>query len=307
MKKPRSAISQRVIRENIKLYAMMLPVLVLIFIFCYIPMYGLVIAFQEYAPGSPFIGEGVRWVGLEHFKRFVTSIYFTRVVKNAVIFNLLDLAFGFTLPILFALMVDMVKQHSVKRTVLTMSYMPHFISTVIVGGMLLSFFATDGLLTNFLTVLGLERQNWLKNSDAFRMIYTAAKTWKSFGYSSILYVATLASIDPTLYEAAKIDGAGQLSRIWHVTLPGLMNIIIIKFIMAIGSILNEGSDLLLLIYSPSTYRVADTIQTYTYRYGIINGAYSYSTAAGIFIAGISIVLVTIANRVSNKVTGYGLW
>ncbi len=302
-----SAAKKRIDGEMLQYYSLLIPVLALIFVFCYIPMYGIVIAFQDYLPGSPFIGEGVRWVGLKYFERFIGGEYFTRLIRNTLVLSGLNLAFGFSVPILFALLMDQIKTTWLKKTIQTASYMPYFISSVVVAGMVISFIDTDGLVMQLLSVFGVPKQNLRINSGAFPWIYTVTNVWKSFGFGSILYFSTISSIDPGQYEAARIDGANRWMQVWHITLPGLRNIIAINLIMAIGGILNANSELILLMYTPATYDVADVIGTYTYRMGIEGGQYSYTTAAGLFMSLIGFALTFAANKVSNRLTGYGLW
>ena len=298
---------KRIDGEMLQYYSLLIPVLALIFVFCYIPMYGIVIAFQDYLPGSPFIGEGVRWVGLKYFERFIGGEYFMRLIRNTLVLSGLNLAFGFSVPILFALLMDQIKTTWLKKTIQTASYMPYFISSVVVAGMVISFIDTDGLVMQLLGVFGVPKQNLRINSGAFPWIYTVTNVWKSFGFGSILYFSTISSIDPGQYEAARIDGANRWMQVWHITLPGLRNIIAINLIMAIGGILNANSELILLMYTPATYDVADVIGTYTYRMGIEGGQYSYTTAAGLFMSLIGFALTFAANKVSNRLTGYGLW
>ena len=302
-----SAAKKRIDGEMLQYYSLLIPVLALIFVFCYIPMYGIVIAFQDYLPGSPFIGEGVRWVGLKYFECFIGGEYFTRLIRNTLVLSGLNLAFGFSVPILFALLMDQIKTTWLKKTIQTASYMPYFISSVVVAGMVISFIDTDGLVMQLLSVFGVPKQNLRINSGAFPWIYTVTNVWKSFGFGSILYFSTISSIDPGQYEAARIDGANRWMQVWHITLPGLRNIIAINLIMAIGGILNANSELILLMYTPATYDVADVIGTYTYRMGIEGGQYSYTTAAGLFMSLIGFALTFAANKVSNRLTGYGLW
>ena len=301
------AAKKRIDGEMLQYYSLLIPVLALIFVFCYIPMYGIVIAFQDYLPGSPFIGEGVRWVGLKYFERVIGGEYFTRLIRNTLVLSGLNLAFGFSVPILFALLMDQIKTTWLKKTIQTASYMPYFISSVVVAGMVISFIDTDGLVMQLLSVFGVPKQNLRINSGAFPWIYTVTNVWKSFGFGSILYFSTISSIDPGQYEAARIDGANRWMQVWHITLPGLRNIIAINLIMAIGGILNANSELILLMYTPATYDVADVIGTYTYRMGIEGGQYSYTTAAGLFMSLIGFALTFAANKVSNRLTGYGLW
>lgn len=299
--------SKAILRENRQLYLLMLPVFILIAIFSYGPMFGIIIAFQDYWPGDPFFGKGVHWVGLKNFTKFIQGEYFARLIKNTLVLSGLNLIFGFTMPIIFALLLDQVKRPHFKKFAQTASYMPYFISTVVVAGMVISFIDINGLVTKFLTLFGLPNINWRQEPSAFPSIYTFTNVWKTFGFNSILYMSTISSIDPGLYEAAKIDGADRFQQMWHITLSGLKPIIAIQLILQIGSILSTNSDLILLLYTPATYDVADVIGTYTYRLGIIGGEYSYTTAAGLFMSMIGFVLTYFSNIVSNKLTGYGLW
>ncbi|MCC8102024.1 MAG: ABC transporter permease subunit [Clostridiales bacterium] len=306
-KKEKKKLTKNLIRTNISLYLMMAPVLILIIIFCYVPMYGIVIAFQDYFPGNPFIGEGVKWVGLKYFKRFVQSEYFFRLLRNSIVLSLYNLIFGFTAPIAFAILMDQIKALKFKKLVQTASYMPYFISTVVVAGMVISFVDKDGLISNALSVLGLPNQNWRIIPQAFPVIYTVTNVWKGFGFGSILYFSTISSIDQGLYESAKIDGANRWQQVTNITLPGLKRIIMIQLIMAVGSVLSSNTELILLLYNANIYEVSDVIGTYSYRLGIVGGQYSYTAAAGLFMSVIAFTLTFIANKVSNRVTGYGLW
>jgi putative aldouronate transport system permease protein len=308
MRKGRKGVYRREqIRENIQIYSLILPVLVLLFIFCYIPMYGIVISFQDYIPGSPFIGKGVRWVGLKFFSRFVQGEYFWRLIRNTLVLSGLNLLFGFTIPIFFALLLDQIRSLNFRKFVQTASYMPYFISTVIAAGMVISFIDSNGIITNFLTLFGLEPINYRLSKNAFPAIYTVTNVWKGFGFGSILYFATITSIDPQLYESAKIDGANRFQQVLYITLPGIQRIIAINLIMAIGGILGTNTDLILLIYHAAVYEVADVIGTYVYRLGIVGGEFSYTTAVGLFMSVIGFVLTFTANKISNKLTDYGLW
>lgn len=186
-KQQKKRYGKGIIKENLQIYGMMLPTLILIIIFCYVPLYGLVIAFQNYVPGAPFIGSDVEWVGLKWFEKFVTGYYFKRLIQNTLILSGLNLIFGVTAPILFALLIDQVKHQGYKKFIQTASYMPYFISVVVVAGMVISFLGTDGILTNALTALGFPRKDYHVESDAFRWVYTFTNVWKNFGFGSILY------------------------------------------------------------------------------------------------------------------------
>lgn len=294
-------------RESVELWSMMIPVMALIILFCYVPLYGIVIAFQNYFPGRPFFGAGVEWVGLKHFISFVRGEYFMRIISNSIYLNLLNLVFGFTAPILFAIVINLVPSDRFRKVTQTISYMPYFISMVIVAGMVTSFIDTSGLITKFLTLFGLKAQNYRLSAKAFPTVYTVTNVWKGFGFGSILYLSTLRGIDPGLYESAKLDGANRFAQTLHITLPGLAHIIAINLIFSLGAILGANSELVLLLYSPSTYKTADVIGTYVYRQGIEHAQYSYTTAVGLFMSVIGFALTYAANKASGRITGYGLW
>lgn len=302
-------INRDLLKENIELYSIMLPVLVLIFIFCYIPMYGIVIAFQKYAPGRPFLAfdGSVRWVGLQYFREFINSIYFGRLIGNTIKLSLLNLIFGFPMPIIFALLLNEVRQARLRKVLQTISYLPYFISMVVVAGLVVSFIQTNGLFNNIAAALGFERMAWRNSSSAFPVIYTITNVWKSFGFNSILYMSAITAIDTALYESAKLDGATRLQQVWYVTLPSILPTIAIMLIMAVGGLMNSNTDLILLLYTSATYETADVIGTYIYRVGIQGGKFSQTAAIGLFATVINFVLVFGANKVSNRLTGSGLW
>lgn len=297
------------IRENIELYIIMLPALILIFIFSYIPIYGLFIAFQDYSPGMPFFSftENINWVGIKHFQRFVTGPFFNRIMKNTIILSMYNLLFGFWVPIVFALLLNEIRKEKFKKIVQTSSYLPYFISSVVVAGMVLSFIEANGLVNNIISAFGGSRKALNTDPAYFRSIYTITNVWKSFGFNSILYLSAITAIDPELYEAAYLDGASRIQRIWYITLPGIRPTIAIMLIMAVGSLLGTNTDLILLLYSPATYPTADVLGTYIYRLGIEGGQFSYTTAIGLFSAVINFIMVFVANKISDKVAGYSLW
>ncbi len=287
----------------------MLPVLLMIFIFCYIPMYGIIISFQNYTPGAPFLAfdGSVEWVGLKHFISFIQGKYFFRLMSNTILLSLYNLIFGFWVPIAFAVMLNQVSGMRFKKIVQTATYLPYFISSVVVAGMLLMFIRPTGIVNQIIMLLGGEAKDLSMDSKMFPVYYTLTNIWKSFGFNSILYMSTMSTIDPELYESSSLDGANRLKQIWHVTLPGIRPTISIMLIMAVGGILSSNTDLILLIYNPSTYKTADVIGTYIYRDGIINGRFSFSSAVGMFSAIINFILLFAANKISNKINDTGLW
>ena len=295
-----------IIKENIEVWLMMLPVLALIFVFSYVPLWGVIIAFQNYQPGSPFF-DPANWVGLKHIRQFLNSPFFGRLITNTLRLSVLQILFAFWVPIIFALFLNEVTHMRFKKIVQTCSYMPYFVSSVVVAGMVISFLDVNGLINNLLALFGKQPYEYMTDPKAFPAIYTVTTIWKDFGFGSILYFSTLSSIDPSLYEAARIDGANHTQQIWHITLPGLKAVIAIKLIMSVGSILSSNTDMILLLYNTSTQKTADVIGTYVYRLGIQGGKFSYTTAVNLFMSLIAFLLTTAANKVSNKLTGSGLW
>lgn len=293
-----------------QLYMMLLPVMVLVFIFMYLPMFGVLMAFQDFSLGSPILpwADGVEWVGLKHFIRFFQSEYFGRIMWNTIRNSLMTIVMGFWVPIVFALLLNEVKNKYFKKVAQTVSYLPHFISTVVIAGMLLGMLDyDDGIFNQVFATLGLERINFFNEPKYFPFIIVLSGIWQSFGWNSILYLAAISSIDPSLYEAARLDGASRWQQIWHITLPGITPTIVIIFVFALGSILGGDMEKILLLYNPGLYETADIIQTYTYREGIFGYQYSYSTAVSLFISVFNFILVYASNKVSNKLTDYGLW
>ena len=294
-------------KDNIDYYLMMAVPIILIITFFYLPMFGIIIAFQNYSTGKPFLGPGVKWVGLKWFEKFVDSYYFGRIIGNTLYINLLGLFMGFWVPIAFALIVNEIRNSKFKKFTQTVSYMPNFISTVVVAGMVLSFIADDGIITAFLRFLGFKANALNTNAPAFPWIYTITQVWKTFGWKSILYLSTITAIDPSLYESADVDGAGRIRKIWSITLPQMLPLIMIQLILAIGSMLGSNTDMILLLYNPSVYSTADVIGTYVYRENLLGGKYSYGTAAGLLMSILSFILVFATNMVSRKTTDFSLW
>lgn len=306
--KPVNRRLNRMKKEDWQIYSFMLPAAILIILFSYIPMYGLVLAFQNFRAGDNIFDlAGAKWVGFKWFEQYMGSIYFGRTVGNTIRLSLLNLVFGFTMPIIFALVLNEIKNLRFKKLVQTASYLPYFISSVVVAGIVISFTDMNGLVNNVLNLLGLERKEWLVRPEYFPGVYTITNVWKTFGFNSILYFSTLSSIDPALYEAARIDGANRWQQMKYVTLPSIVFIIAVQLVMQMGQILNANTDLVLLLYRSSTYKTSDIIGTYVYRMGIEGGKYSYTTAVGMFQSVVALALTVITNRVSNKLTGYGLW
>lgn len=298
-------IRRDILQENIEVWSMLLPPILIIFLFSYIPLWGTIISLQDFAPGNSFLGS--KWMGLYHYNTFVHSIYFGRLIGNTLRLSALQILFSFWVPIIFALFLNEVTNLAYKKFVQTCSYLPYFISSVVVAGMAIAFLDPNGIINNLVVSLGGTPKEFITEPNAFPTIYTVVMIWKEFGFASILYFSTLSSIDPSLYEAARMDGANHMQQIWHITLPGLKSIIAIKLIMSVGAVLNSNTDMILLLYNTATLRTADVIGTYVYREGLGGGKFSYTTAVNLFMHVIGLLLTYIANRVSNALTGSGLW
>jgi len=283
---------------NKYLYLLAIPVIAYYMIFCYIPMFGLVIAFKDYQMSKGILGSS--WVGFKYFKEFFSGIYFGRTLKNTLLISLYDLVFGFPAPIIFALLLNQLKNKYFKKFVQTTTYLPHFISTVVICGMIVDFFSNDGLISQVLQMFGMPDINYLGSKKYFRSVYVITNIWQNIGWNSIIYLSALAMVNMELYEAADIDGASWFQKIIHVTLPEIMDTIIIMLILRIGQLLNVGYEKIILLYSPATYSVADIISSYVYRMGIGGARYSYSAAVSIFQSVVNIVLLYIANTISKK-------
>lgn len=292
-------------KKNRQIYAMMSLGVVYFVIFHYLPMFGIVMAFQNFNPAKGFFRSD--WVGLKHVIDFVTSPYFPRLLRNTLLINIYQLIFVFPAPIIFAVLLNEMKCAAYKKTVQTATYLPHFISMVVFCGLIVDFTSQNGIISSIIQILGGERQNLLMDPAYFRTIYTVSSVWKELGWNSIIYIAALSGIGPELYEAATVDGAGRFKRMWHVTLPGIMPTIIIMLILRLGSMMSVGFEKIILLYNEVTRETADVISSFVYRRGILDGDYSYSAAVGLFNAVINFTLLVIANKTSKKVSETGLW
>jgi putative aldouronate transport system permease protein len=293
------------LKKNKYIYIMLLPVLAYYGIFHYGPMYGLQIAFKDFSPGLGIWGS--EWIGFQHFTEFFNGFYFWRLIKNTLLINIYELLFAFPAAIILALLLNEIRSNMFKRIVQTISYLPHFISIVVVVGMMVDFLSRDGLINQLLVIFGFESTAFLREPEWFRFLFVSSGVWQGIGWGSIIYLAAMASIDPTLYEAAKMDGAGRWKQTLHITLPGIMPTIIILLILNMGSMLSVGSEKVLLMYNPSTYSTADVISTYVYRKGILEASYSYTAAVGLFNSVISFILIVSANSISKRFSENKLW
>lgn len=291
--------------KNKYIYLILLPVIAWYAIFCYGPMYGAVIAFKDFSPGKGIMGSP--WVGFKNFLDFFKSYYFLRILKNTILLSGLGLIFGFPAPIILALLLNEVRNNFFKRTVQTITYLPHFISIVVICGMIHTFVKQDGIITLFLSYFGVKNQNLLVEAANFRPIYIISGIWQQVGWNSIIYLAALTGIDQQLYEAARVDGASRLRQTWSITIPGILPTIMILLILRIGDLLNVGFEKVMLLYNPTIYETADVISTFVYRRGILSADYSYATAVDLFNSVVACILILCANKISKKLTENSLW
>jgi putative aldouronate transport system permease protein len=293
------------IKKEPVLYIMILFPIIHYTIFRYIPIYGITVAFQKFSVAKGYFRSP--WVGFKNFAIFFQDPYLFRIVRNTFIINILELVFEFPAPIFLALMLNELKNQTFKRSVQTISYLPHFISTVVLIGILRMYFASDGMVNQLLTLMGLKAQRFLVEPQWFRPLYIGSGIWKNIGWGSILYLAALTGINVELYEASYVDGANRFRRMWHVTLPGIRPTIILLFILRIGRMMNVGFSKVFLLYSPMTYEVADVISTYVYRRGLLEWQISYATAVGLFNSLINCLLLVVANYLAKRFTETSLW
>lgn len=293
------------IKKHKAIYIMAIPVLLYFLIFKYGPMYGAIIAFKDYNPSSGIAGSP--WVGFKHFADFFSSPDFARILKNTLTISIGTLIFSFPVPIIFALLLNEIKSKAFSKVTQTITYLPHFISMVIICGMIKDFTMQDGVITQVLTKFGMPAQNMLNNKDFFVPIYIISDIWQTFGWSSIVYLAALTSVDQSLYEAASIDGAGKLRQVWSITIPAILPTIITMLILRVGGLVSVGHEKIILLYNPLTYEKADIISSYVYRRGLNDFAWSFSTAVGLLQSLVNCILLLFTNYMSNKLTETSLW
>lgn len=291
--------------RNKTLYLMVLPVIAYYLIFHYLPMYGVVIAFKDFSPMKGILGSP--WAGWKHFEAFFGSIYFWRVLKNTLIISLNTLIFSFPAPIILALLINELKNKYFSRTVQTITYIPHFISLVVFCGLIREFTLDSGIINYLLSLFGWKPVTMLNKPELFVPVYVISDILKEVGWGSIIYLAALAGIDPQLYEAAKIDGAGRFRQIWHITMPGLAPTIIVLLILRLGNMMNVGFEKIILLYNPAIYDTSDVISSFVYRKGLQEFNWGFSAAVGLYNSVINFALLIIANQTAKKVKGTALW
>ena len=294
------------LHQELPLHLMLLPGLVIILIYNYAPMFGLLMAFENYKPTKGIFGSA--WVGLENFRRFFAYPDALRVIYNTVFIAVFKLVLGILVPVLFALLVNEIKNKIFSGYVQLVTCLPYFLSWVILGGIFTNILSpSNGLVNEIIRFFGGEPVYFLGENSTFPWTLIITDTWKNFGYSSIIYLAAMSSIDPALYEAAEIDGAGKIKQILHVTLPGIMPTIVIMLILRMGSLLGVGFEKIILLYNANTYETADVISSYVYRRGLQEQAWSYSSAVGLVNSVINFILIIATNWFSRKVNDVSLW
>lgn len=293
------------IKRNFYLYLIFLLPLAYYLLFHYKPMYGILISFQNYNVVKGISGS--EWVGLKHFNKFLGDPYFWTLLKNTLLISVYNLLWGFPAPIILAILLNEVQSQKFKKIIQNATYLPHFISTVVVCGMVVNFLSTDGLIYNLIADVFGSAKPYLMYPEYFRSIYVSSGVWQSMGWNSIVYLAALSAVSEEMYESALIDGANRWQRVWNITLPSILPTISIVLIMNLGRVINVGYEKILLLYNGSTYATADVISTYVYRRGILGNDFSYATAISLFQSVVSIILILSANKVSRKVSETGLW
>jgi len=294
-----------IVRRNWDLYLLVLIPFIALVVFSYIPMGGIILAFKDY---KVFTGIwGSKWVGLKHFETMFTYPKFMQVFTNTLLINVYKFLFQFPVPIILALMLNEVRIRALKRGVQTLVYLPHFLSWVVVGGLFFDLLSMNGIVNNLIRACGGEPIMFLSNAKYFRGLLVASTMWKESGWSTIVYLSAITAIDPMLYEAAAVDGAGRIRQTWSITLPNIINTITFIIILRASSILSSDTEQVMMFYSPIVYDVGDVLGTYVYREGILGQKFSYTTAVGLFGSIIGMIMMLSANKVSRKYTGIGIW
>lgn len=304
LKKSKIQLTVEHIQKYWILYLMMIPATVLLILFTYGPMYGIIMAFQDFTvfkgyTGSPF-------VGLKHFQRLFSDPLFYRLFNNTFMVGVLDFLFSFPAPLIFALILNEVRKVRFKSVVQSISYLPHFIPLVVMVGIIFELFGSYGIINSLLSSLGMEPISFFTKSEWFLPLYIGSGVWKTIGWGSIIYMGALTNIDSTLYEAADMDGANRWHKMWHVTLPSLRPTVVTLFILNAGGIMQVGFEKVFLMSSPATYEVSDVLSTYVYRQGILNSDFSYSAAVGLFNNIVALLFVLLANKIAKKLGEEGI-
>ena len=291
--------------KNYGLYLLLVPAILFYTLFCYKPLYGAIIAFKRYVPTKGIVASP--WVGLTHFEAFFGSYYFWRLLRNTLTISLSSLVIGFPAPIIFALLLNELRSERFKKIVQTVTYLPHFISMVVMCGLIRLFTQDTGVVVQALSLFGFEPVSLLSRAEYFVPVYVLSGVWQGIGWGSIIYLSALPGIDPELYEAATIDGANRWRQTLHVTLPGIAPTIIIMLLLRMGSVMNVGYEKIILLYNEGIYETADVISTFVYRKGLEQAQWSYSAAVGLFNSVVNFVIIVLMNRFSRAITDVSLW
>lgn len=305
---PKKTLPQLIVRDK-HLMLMFLPIFIYYIIFCYLPMAGLLMAFENFKMGSGFAGLFTsQWVGLKWFNQFFSSVFAWRLIRNTFLLSFYSLLFGFPIPIIFAICITQLRAKRFAKVAQVITYLPYFISTVVVIGMMTNFLSpSNGIINEFIKRMGGKSINFMSNPAWFRRLYVISGSWQSFGFNSIIFVAAIMGIDPSLYEAMKVDGASRWQQIVHLILPMISDTVILLLIMTLGNLLNVGFEKVYLMYSPAVYETGDVIATYVYRQGIENKSFGYAAAVGLFYSAVGFIFVVGSNTLSRRVTGSSLW
>lgn len=296
---------RKAVMKNWQLYVLLSPVILYFLVFHYFPLYGLQIAFKDFIASKGILGSP--WVGFKHFERFFDSYYFWRLIKNTIGIGVFTLVVSFPVPIILALLLNEVKSLKYKKFVQTVIYAPHFLSTVVVVGMLLLFLKTDGMINQIIKLFGGTPIDFISEPSWFKSLYVFSDVWQTMGWSSIIYIAALAAVDPAQHEAAMIDGASRLQRIFHINIPAIMPTIVILFILNAGSVMAVGFEKVYLMQNDLNMSASDVISTFVYRSGILEAQYSFSAAVGLFNSLINFIMLIMVNQIAKKVNETSLW
>lgn len=306
---PQNQPKKRLVHEYIKyrsLFVLFIPVIAYFIIFRYMPMYGILMAFEDYNPMKGILRS--HWVGLSVFKDMFSGLYFWPVFRNTLIISFLKLLFGFPAPIILCLLLNEVRNASYKKVVQTLTYLPHFVSWVVLAGILIQLLSpSTGAVNYIIRFFGGKAIYFVADTHWFRTVLVSSSIWREIGWQSIVYLAAVTSIDPELYDVAELDGAGRLRRVWNITIPSILPIVVIMFIFAVGNIMNDDFDQVYNLLNAKVMSVGDVISTYTYRVGLQQMDYSYATAVGLFKNIIAVILVTLTNALARRINGNSLW
>jgi putative aldouronate transport system permease protein len=293
------------LKKNANIYLMLAPPFVLTVLFCYLPLYGLIIGFKDYDVIMGYADSP--WVGLKQFRLFFSDPYCFRLIKNTFLLGVYNLAWGFSPPVILALLLNEARSARFRKIIQSISYLPHFVATVVIVGMMIQMFEVNGVVNDLLSALGLQRVNFFNEAGAFRSLYIGSGLWQGVGYSSIIHLATLSGVDQEMYESAYIDGANRFQRVMRISLPSIMPTITILLILSMSNIINIGFEKAYLMQNPATYETSDVINTYVYRRGMLDRNFSYSTAVGLLNSVVSFGLLYITNKTVQIMNGDSIW